>query len=150
MEQTKQKIYPNIEEFTTKHGNLLVDLVVRGTRQKPIIEVYIDNSEGVSAEDCADVSRDIAGYFDETEVVNTDYKLMVSSPGIDRPLKYIEQFAKHLNRKFEVEYDDDGEPRKLKGKLKGIDENMLTFESGKNMVVLKFEQISTAKVIISF
>lgn len=50
------------------------------------LRVYIDKPEGVTVEDCADVSHQVSGVMDVEDPIKSAYNLEVSSPGMDRPL----------------------------------------------------------------
>lgn len=131
-------------------GFLFIDLVIRGDKRQQIFEVFIDNEKGVTTDDCAEVSRAIHEFFDQHEEDFYDYRLDVSSPGVDRPLKYIQQYHKHIGRDFKVSYETDSGKKKQKGKLLNIEGNNLLFKFGKEEIILPFEKIIEAKVQISF
>jgi len=101
------------------------------------------------AKDCAEISRRINEVFEEKELIKAAYRLDVSSPGIDRPLLYFEQYPKHINRKFEITYSCGDEKKKLKGTLKKIEGEHLTFLTNKEQVI-NFKDIIKAKVLVSF
>ena len=147
-------IEKNIAQIVTKiveeKGFFLVDLIFRGTNQKRIIEVYIDGEKDISAADCAEVSREINSELENLEGLGNDCRLDVSSPGVDKPLKFLKQFPKHVNRKFEVSYKSGDETKLLKGRLLKIEGEVLTFSSGKNEINISFNEIKKAVVIISF
>ncbi|PKL81669.1 MAG: ribosome maturation factor, partial [Ignavibacteriae bacterium HGW-Ignavibacteriae-3] len=105
----KLQINSRIEEIVKAHGFILVDLATRGDNHLRIIEVFIDGEKGVTALDCANVSRDIDQAIESEKLVDKNYRLDVSSPGVERPLKFLVQYVKHINRKFELEYNDGGE-----------------------------------------
>jgi ribosome maturation factor RimP len=103
------------------------------------------------------VSREISKQIDEKELLKS-YRLDVSSPGVDRPLIYLNQFPKHLNRLFEVEFsakggsasggNASGSSLTFKGKC-SIEDEVLTFQSNKE-IKIKFPDIIKAKVLVSF
>jgi ribosome maturation factor RimP len=84
------------------------------------------------------------------ELITSSYRLDVSSPGTDRPLKYLIQYPKHINRKLEIEYKDGDESKKVVGKLIRIVAEDLFIEEKKNEFKINFESITKAKVLISF
>jgi len=83
-------------------------------------------------------------------VKHPDFRLDVSSPGIDRPLKFLKQYQKHVNRKFDVSYQSGEEIKKLSGKLAAIEGDYLTFISNNKEVIINFNNIEKANVIVSF
>ncbi|KUG25063.1 hypothetical protein ASZ90_005133 [hydrocarbon metagenome] len=74
----------------------------------------------------------------------------MSSPGVDRPLKYLKQYTKHLNRDFMIKYEVEEEVKKQKGKLIQIIDEKLLFQFGKEEILIPFNKIIEAKVQISF
>lgn len=144
----------NIKEIVSKvverNGFFLIDLILRGTEHKRVIEVFIDGEKDISAEDCATVSREIDSELKDLLIKHPDYRLDVSSPGIDRPLKFLKQYIKHVNRRFDISYGSGEEIKKLSGKLASIDGDYLTFISNNKEVIINFNNIVKANVIVSF
>lgn len=58
------------------------------------LRVYIDRDGGVTVDDCADVSEQIGRILDVEEVIPYEYRLEVSSPGMDRLFFSFEQLSK--------------------------------------------------------
>lgn len=143
-----EKIKALATKVAEHHGLCLIDIVVRGTAGKPVFQVFIDGEKNVTADDCSKVSLELQRFIN-SESLFEDYRLDVSSPGVDRPLKYLWQFPKHLNRDFEVVFKDGDSSRTIKGKLTGIEDDYLTFSDDSEMK-LKFNDIIKAKVLVSF
>ncbi|MBT8231477.1 MAG: ribosome maturation factor RimP [Saprospiraceae bacterium] len=127
----------------------LVDILVNNTK----LEVYIDTDEGVSFKKCQKLSRAIEAYLDESKAIGEKYTLEVSSPGVGRPLKFRRQYPRNIGRKMKVKLKDGSS---LKGKLTGINDNVLTIESKgqkkKEVIIneIDFEQIESSEVLITF
>jgi ribosome maturation factor RimP len=113
-----------------------------------VIEVFIDGEINISADECALISKEITKQIDEKKLLKS-YRLDVSSPGVDRPLIYLKQYPKHLNRLFEIEFNASGSSSTFKGKLVSIEDEVLTFQSNKE-IKIKFQDIIKAKVLVSF
>lgn len=150
MKSLKKEILQLTEQALEKSGFLLVDIVVRGTVNNPVIEVFIDNEAGVTTEDCAAISRKMHEMIEETDIGKTKYRLDVSSPGVERPLKFIQQYPKNIGREFDLEYETEGKTVKTKAKLKAVRDNELEFSNEKELIVLDIKRIIKAKAIISF
>ncbi|MBI5807084.1 MAG: hypothetical protein HZA74_01665 [Ignavibacteriales bacterium] len=146
----KAKLNKLFEEVINSLGYLLIDIVVRGDNHLRIFELYIDNEKGITTDDCVLVSRAINEKIEEEKIIDSNYRLDVSSPGIDRPLKFLVQYQKHLNRKFEVQYKVDDQVKKLTGKLLRIEADNLFFSEKNDEVKINFNNIIKAKVLISF
>jgi ribosome maturation factor RimP len=95
-----------------------------------VVRVLIDRpgeaetaGDGVSVEDCADVSRDLSAMLDVDDVVPTTYTLEVSSPGLDRPLRAAGDYRRFSGRRAKIVLREpvDGQTH-FKGRLGGVDD----------------------------
>ena len=148
MNQNFENIREIAQQVAEQNNLFLIDLIVRGSESSRVLEVFIDGEINITADECALVSREISKQIDEKELLKS-YRLDVSSPGVDRPLIYLKQYPKHLNRLFEVEYNASGESSIFKGKLISVEDEVLTFQSNKE-IKIKFPDIVKAKVLVSF
>lgn len=149
MNLLNEKINKIALEAAANNGFFLIDLIVRGNDKNRVIEIFIDGENNVSADDCAKVSREINSELEEDPSLGS-YRLDVSSPGVDRPLKYLKQYPKHVDRKFDLIYTEGETKKKTAAVLKKIDGEELTFFSNNNEFKVNFNNILKAKVIISF
>jgi len=136
-------------EIAASDGFFLIDVTFRGNENNQVIEVFIDGEKNITAEDCAQISRKMNSVIDEKQLITSRYRLDISSPGVDRPLSFLKQYQKHLNRQFEVTIMVDENQESIKGKLVKIEGEMLTFLAGKETVI-NFNDIVKAKVLMSF
>ncbi|MEJ2104896.1 MAG: hypothetical protein P8X47_10010 [Ignavibacteriaceae bacterium] len=149
MKNNFENIREIAQQIAEENDLFLIDLILRGTENSRVIEVFIDGEENISAEKCALISRQISKLIDENELLS-NYRLDVSSPGVDRPLIYLKQFPKHINRLFEVEFKTaNSTSSTFKGKLISVENGILSFNTGKE-IKIKFEDIIKAKVLVSF
>lgn len=149
MNSLKEKILTITQEIIAEKNLLLIDIVLRGNERNRVIEMFIDGEDPVSAETCAQVSREINHIINTDHIIESSYRLDVSTPGVEKPLKYLAQFKKHIQRKFEVEYRTDDKTGKIQGKLINIQDDVLVFDSGRE-VQIKFNSIIKATVLVSF
>ena len=145
-----EKIKVIANSVVEKNGFFLIDFVLRGNEKNRVIEIFIDGEKNISAEDCANISREINTEIETQNLNESNYRLDVSSPGIDRPLLYLKQYPKHLNRKFDISYNQNNETKKLTGKLVDVSGKDLTFLSDNKQIIINFNNIKKAKVIASF
>jgi ribosome maturation factor RimP len=96
---------------------LFIVSVIVSTSNK--INVLIDGFEGVSVNDCIDVSRGVEHNLDREE---QDFELEVSSAGLDMPFLVFEQYEKNLGRPVKV-YTNDG--KKHEGELSYVDDEKI-------------------------
>jgi len=137
-----------VEENAAAHGAHLIDLVVRGEKGSSIVEVFVDAEEPVTSDLCAQLSRDFGGIIERNEFVRGSYRLVVSSPGIDRPMKYRWQYRKHIGRPFELRVREGDTARTVDGRLAEVKEGgvVIENESTRAQVHMDFENIIEAKV----
>jgi ribosome maturation factor RimP len=151
MNLSAENIKEIAEDVIGNFGYFLIDFLVRGYSKNTVIEIFIDGENYISANDCSKVSREINSRLSSLIQPGDNYRLDVSSPGVDKPLKFIQQFPKHLNKKFELSYKQGTETKKATGKLAEVKGEMLRFLLNNNEeLVLDFRNIIKAKVIISF
>lgn len=148
MNQNLENIREISRQVVEQNNLFLIDFIVRGSESSRVIEIFIDGEKNVSADECATVSKEITKQIDEKELLKS-YRLDVSSPGVDRPLIYLKQYQKHLNRLFEVEFKASDTSSTFKGRLISIEDEVLSFKSDKE-IKLKFSDIINAKVLVSF
>ena len=149
MNLNKNKIANKIKEETENLGYLFIEIDFRGDTRNHILEIYIDSEVGITTIDCARVSRAVGDMIEEEELIESKYRLDVSSPGIDRPLKYIEQFERNIGRSFELQLEDENDS-KLEGKLLELDNDDLKFQIKKEVKVINIKNIKSAKVLVRF
>jgi ribosome maturation factor RimP len=149
MNSLRENIVQIAEEITSSSGFFLIDIIIRGTERNRVIEVFVDGEKNITARNCAEMSRKMNEVFEEKELIKAAYRLDISSPGIDRPLLYLKQYPKHINRKFEITYNYGDEKKKLKGTLIKVDGEYLTFLKNKEQIII-FKDIINAKVLVSF
>ncbi len=108
------KIEPLLETKFTEEGFedcFLVEMVYGPKQNK--LEIFLDADKGLSFERCQKISRYLEPYLDENKWLGESYILEVSSPGIDRPLKFLRQYKKNKGRTVEIQLLDGA-------KLEGI------------------------------
>ncbi len=150
MDIIKENIVRISNEIAEKLNFFVIDINFRGDNRKKIIEVYVDAEKNIDADNLAEISREINSVIEEQDLIQQAYRLDVSTPGVDRPLKFLKQFPKHINRNFEVTYKTGDETRTITGKLLSVEREELMFLSDKKEILIEFKNITTAKVIISF
>ncbi|NCQ18116.1 MAG: hypothetical protein COZ80_04955 [Ignavibacteria bacterium CG_4_8_14_3_um_filter_37_9] len=151
MQLVEKKIVNITKAIIDQNGLLLIDFIFRGFHNSTVIEVYVDGEKGVSVEDCAKVSREINELIEAENLIESAYRLEVSSPGVDKPLVFLKQFTKHINRNFDLQLaEESGTNKKVVGKLLAVEGENLIFLIHQKEVVVPFNKIKKAKVIISF
>ena len=113
-----------------------------------IVRVYIDSSNGVNVDDCANVSRQISSMLDVESFLPGGYVLEVSSPGLDRRLFEISQYSAYIGGKVRISLKVPFEGRKnYLGVLTKVEENDVVIESGEEEFTFPFEIIEKGHLV---
>jgi ribosome maturation factor RimP len=141
-------LYLLVERCIAPPRAYLVDLRVRGEKGGKIVEVFVDSEVGVTTELCADLSRDIGSAIDMAGEIHGSYRLIVSSPGADRPLRFPWQYTKHVGRRLTVVAKTETGRRDVTGMLKHADQHGIWIESpdDKTGSRLLFDEILESRV----
>ncbi|HKS09743.1 MAG TPA: ribosome maturation factor RimP [Pyrinomonadaceae bacterium] len=121
------------EQVAIDHGLELVHTEVAGPENKPIVRIFIDKPQGVTLEDCSEVSTHLSTILDVEDFIHASYTLEVSSPGLERGLYKradYERFAGN-NAKLKTRQPIDGQ-RNFRGRLVGLEGDELIFEDRTN------------------
>src|SRR5688572_18256002 len=103
-------------------GYRLVRVRVSGT-SGCTVQIMAERPDGTMAiEDCEAASRALSPVFDAEDPIESEYRLEISSPGIDRPLVRRSDFERHAGHeaKIEMAVPLDGRKR-FRGMLTGVD-----------------------------
>jgi ribosome maturation factor RimP len=121
------------ERVAIDHGLELVHAEVAGPENKPIIRIFIDKPQGVTHEDCSEMSTHLGTILDVEDFIHASYTLEVSSPGIERGLYKRADFERFTgsNAKMKTRQPINGQ-RNFRGRLLGLDGDELLFEDRTN------------------
>ena len=111
-------LLPPIRDHIAGLGFELVDLRRVGTVERPILQVRVDRPDsrpghGITADDCAGISRSLERFLESRAMVGPRYVLEVSSPGIERPLRWPEHWRRFIGRRARVRAEPLGGRREV-------------------------------------
>lgn len=95
-------IREKINDFL-KPGQFLVDVLFKS--KNPHVQkllVIVDGDQGITIDDCAEVSRALSDWLDARGEMVSPFTLEVSTPGLDQPLKLVRQYRKNTGREVRV------------------------------------------------
>ncbi|EMV7335040.1 ribosome maturation factor RimP [Pseudomonas aeruginosa] len=116
-----------------------------------VLRVYIDRPEGILIDDCEAVSRQVSGILDVEDPISGEYTLEVSSPGMDRPLFTLEQFAKHAGEQVKIRLRSPYEGRRnYQGILRGVEAQDVVVLVDDHEYLLPIDSIDKANIIPRF
>lgn len=153
MELTEQ--IEKLAKSLVKDKSQFIVEVVASLRKKPNkLIVILDGDNGVTIDDCAEMSRALSETLDKSAILNDPYMLEVSTPGLDHPLKLLRQYHKNKGRKVRVKHTNG----MVEGVLSGVTEKEITLqeETGKGKkkevkeISIPFSDIDKTFVLVSF
>jgi ribosome maturation factor RimP len=144
-----------IRDHITGLGFELVDLKRTGTSQRPILQVRVDRpdsqpGQGVTADDCAVISRSLESFLEARAMVGPRYVLEVSSPGLERPLTMPEHWRRFVGRQVRLR------AAPLSGKTRAEivavpdDEHVVLRREDGSEITLAFDNIREAVLVVDW
>ncbi|MDD2530849.1 MAG: ribosome assembly cofactor RimP [Bacteroidales bacterium] len=145
----KERVHDIVNQELENTDLFLIDIKI-GKDNK--ISVIIDGDNGVTIQNCIDLSRQIEKNFDrEVE----DFELSVMSAGIGEPLKLIRQYKKNFGKSIEILIKENSE--KIVGELIGVDDEKVIVKiqpkKKKEPIIereILIDNIKESKIIILF
>jgi len=138
-----------LEPLVEALGYELVLLEFNAHRGSALVRLFIDAPGGITLGDCEKVSREVEGRLDVDDPIPQNYRLEVSSPGLDRPLVkpgHFERFAGSVAR-VQLNVPRDGR-RKFEGVLRGLrSENVVLETADAGTVELALGNIERARLV---
>ena len=148
----EERIREIAERVAIDHGLELVHSEVAGPENKPIVRIFIDKPNGVSHEDCSEVSHYLGTILDVEDFIHAAYTLEVSSPGLDRGLYKRDDFERFAGSLAKMKTASPiGGQRNFRGRLLGVDGDDVLFEDRTNgRVRVPLAAIAKANLEIDF
>ena len=147
MASREQKIEALLEPTVEALGFELWGLEYLSQGRHTILRLYIDSENGVTVDDCAEVSRHVAGVLDVEDPITGEYTLEVSSPGVDRLLFRLDHYPTYVGEWIELRLRTPFEGRrKFKGTLKGIEGEDVVVQVDDHEFLLPHSAIEKAQV----
>jgi ribosome maturation factor RimP len=125
----------------------LIDIELKGRSGSRVLRIFVDIDGGISLDQCVDLSRQISDLLDTRDLIAGWYRLEVSSPGLDRPLKTERDFTRNLGRKVRVIYTDKDEEKTISGIIDQVDDSWLFVQHDSVRIAIDISKILVAKII---
>ena len=130
----------------TKCGVGLYDLEVINTQHGKVLCVYITKVNGVNITDCSRVAKELNPVLDAQEnLIDGAYTLEVSSPGLERPLKFKKHYMSAINEQIKVTHSINEKKESVIGKLIEVNHDFVVLEDGEDTINIPFHNIKKAR-----
>jgi ribosome maturation factor RimP len=148
------EIRKRAEALLKQDSHFIVEVILSFRKAPRKVVVIMDGDNGVTIDDCAELSRELSAALDAEGLIDDAYMLEVSTPGLDHPLALRRQYHKNVGRKLRVKMKDKTE----EGLLTAVSDEAITLEqssgTGKKKVEktisIPFSEIEKAFVLVSF
>lgn len=148
---TAQEVSDIIAPVLEDMGFELVDVEYVSKHGRWVLRLFIDREGGVTIDDCARVSREIGDIIDVRDIVDHEYVLEVSSPGIDRPLKKKKDFQGAAGRRVKLRTTHPREGRRnYEGVLDRVEGDTITLLVDGAEISLSIEEVEKANLVYDF
>ena len=108
-----------IEPVVRSEGLFLLELDISGDGRGMVLRLFVDREGGVSLDECVAISRQVGDILDVEDIIAERYRLEVSSPGLNRKLKYAREFDVFAGRQARLLIRGEEKNHYLTGQLKG-------------------------------
>jgi len=146
----KQHVEGIISPLCEEQNLHFIEVQIKGDRYNPVFQVFADSETGITLGQCEKLSRLIEDEFDMDDSIPQKYRLDISSPGIDRPLKHDFEFQKNIGHNLTVSFATDEGTANIEGKLIEFNDDELKIEYKGQITNLRRDRIEQARVKIQW
>ena len=158
-EQIAKKAEDLLVPVTDSFGVSVYDVEYVTENNEKYLRAYIDKEGGVTIDDCENVSRAFETKLDESGLIEEQYILEVSSPGLGRTLSKDRHLEKSIGQSVEISFykqmvirEDESSSIKSKsiaGILKAFDKDTVTIEDTETEITSVWQRNDIAQIKLS-
>ena len=147
MANSAERVYELIKDAVAAEGVELWDVRFLKEGASWYLRVFIDKPEGISIDDCTNVSHAIDPIIDEADPIDVSYYLEVCSPGIERELTRRRHYEESVGKSVRLKlYKACDGKKELTGTLENVGEDSITLNIGTDALTVEFKNISKANL----
>jgi ribosome maturation factor RimP len=148
MSDVRQKVSELAAQVADEQGLVIFDIELLG-KGKLLLRVMLDKEGGVTLDDCERFSKSFAVLLDVENPVPSSYTLEVSSPGMDRPLKNMNDFEKNIGKLARIVTAEKIRNQSFfVGRISGIEGKIVQLSVKGHEIPIPFDSISKARLEI--
>ena len=147
LEQLQDMLTPVVEALGYECWG--IEFISQGRHS--VLRVYIDHEDGILIDDCEKVSRQLSAVMDVEDPISSEYTLEVSSPGVDRQLFTLEQFARYVGEQVKIKLRSPIEERRnYQGLLRSVEDQDVVVQVDEYEYLLPIDLIEKANILPPF
>ena len=146
MNDIEEKLMNNLNDLL-ENDIEAINVRIFGTRDRKSVQIIIESEEGITVEACASATRTAQNIIRLENLIDHDYNIEVSSPGINRPLFNLSDFIKYEGEKINVELKKKiNNKKRFTGSYSVINERIV-FLNDDDATKISVEDIKKANLI---
>lgn len=146
MANIEEKVESLILEPITKLGYELYDVQYAKEGSDYYLRVFIENSQGISLEDCEKVTHTITGILDEADYIKEQYFLEVSSTGVEKVLRKEKHLQENIGQKIIIKlFKPIDKQKEILGTLNSVTPEKLTLQTQDKEIEIERKNIALIK-----
>jgi len=142
----EEKLYTIIRPLCENENIYLENISVHGDSKKRMVKIIVDTDEGITLNQCQDLSQKISELFFRKEIIDGDYRLEVSSPGADKPLEKSYEFRRSVGKDLHINYRKNNAILSITGKLIAFSGDIITVQQKNNEISISLSDIEKANI----
>jgi len=151
VQHSQKQLEAEIAQLFQDENAILLDMNAVSQNGRLQLRLVGDRRHGgLTIDDCVRLTRQVQHLINEKQLVDCDYRLEVSSPGLDYPLRAEWQFVKNVGRLLKLTVNGERGPREISGRLTAADSTGITLAADKTEWKAAFSEILSAKVLPEF
>ena len=150
MDTVIERVREFAESLLPAMGLELFDVQFRREGHGWVLRLVVDKEDGVTLDDCSQVSRETSDFLDVEDIIDHPYHLEVSSPGLERPLRSTVECRRHLGKKVRIKLKEEiDSQRVIIGELVTAEQDELTVLSeGGTTYNIEWDNVQKARLTL--
>ena len=146
MNELEENIMNKLNDLLTNELEA-INVSIFGNSASKNIQIMIESDEGVSIDNCAEVSKLARNIITMEKFIEDDYNIEVSSPGINRPLYNLKDFIKYQDEKVFIELKRNiNNQKRFKGYYE-VKDNIICINHKNETIEITFNDIKKANLV---
>ena len=146
MNELEENIMNKLNDLLTNDLEA-INVSIFGNSASKNIQIMIESDEGVSIDNCAEVSKLARNIITMEKFIEDDYNIEVSSPGINRPLYNVKDFIKYQGEKVFIELKRNiNNQKRFKGYYE-VKDNVICIDHKNETIEITFNDIKKANLV---
>jgi ribosome maturation factor RimP len=146
MNELEENIMNKLNDLLTNDLEA-INVSIFGNSASKNIQIMIESDEGVSIDNCAEVSKLARNIITMEKFIEDDYNIEVSSPGINRPLYNMKDFIKYQGEKVFIELKRNiNNQKRFKGYYE-VKDHIICITHKNETIEITFNDIKKANLV---